>query len=509
VGSLVLAIDIGTSLVKASVLSAEGIRHGQGLVPQRVLSPHSGWSEHDPSETWRAVVRATRTALDTSAHGPTKVQAIVVTGPRGTVGLLGEGSAPLTRMLTWRDKRATGLAGLASETIDPATYYAVAGTPLDPAAALLRLLWFRRRASDLWLRTRRLATPQGLVLIQLGADASYADWSTAAMVGLLDISTRQWSPTLLGAFDLSADLMPSLAAPGKVVGRLSDTAASELGLASGIPLVLAAADGVCGELGSGVTEPTHSWAYLGTSIAVSAPLAGPRMDPQGQLIVMPGAAPDTWRVSALGLAGGSALDWFAATNGRCGHDALERTVAQSPPGANGVQFLPALTGEGAPFWRPHTRGAFIGLSLTTTQSDMTRAILEGVAIEMRLMVDALRRYGLTPTELNLTGGCSSSPSWCEIVANATAVPINRVLDPCASLRGAACYGLLALGDFSSVAEASHALASPFKRIDPDPSQLRLYSDAAEVQLLLRARLGDETFAKRLSPDDDGLQELTP
>jgi xylulokinase len=226
------------------------------------------------------------------------------------------------------------------------------------------------------------------------------------------------------------------------------------------------------------------------------------MDPKRSLIVMPGSLPDTWRVLALGLAGGSSLDWFASTSGQEGHDALERTISQSPPGANGVAFLPALSGEGTPFWRPRTRGAFVGLSLTSSKSDMTRAVLEGVAVELRLMVSALSTFGPAPSELSLAGGGSRSRSWCTIVADATALPVNRVVDPHPSLRGAACYGFAARGDFRSAVEASYVLASPLETFNPDPGLRQRYSDAAELQLLLRARLGDEILVHRLSPSDD-------
>ncbi len=498
----VLAIDIGTTFVKAGVLGVTGQQHGLGIEPHPVLSPRSGWSEHNPADTWRATVRAIRSAIAASEPQHANIGAIAVTGPRGTIGLLDGDGVPLTNMLTWQDKRSTSLMDLAESAIDPAVYYDVTGTPLDPSTALLRLLWLRRNRHGEWSRARCLATPQGLVLQQLGAADWWADSSAAAMIGLLDVATRGWSRKLLDAFAIPEALLPALAPPGTIVGRLAGTVARDIGVAPGIPLVLAAADGPCGELGSGVTATNDAYAYLGTGLAVSAPLAARKMDPERRLIVMPGSLPDNWRVLALGLTGGSSLEWFTSIAGQSGYDQLEHMISRSPPGANGVAFLPALSGEGAPFWNPRTRAAFVGLSLATSTDDMARAVLEGVAVELLLMVNALGAFGSTPSELHLAGGGSRSRSWCLIVANAAGLPVNRVVDPHPSLRGAACYGFASRGDFGSAVDASQVLASPLETLDPDLGLHQQYSDAAELQLLLRDRLGDETILRRLSPSPD-------
>jgi len=498
VAECALCIDIGTTTVKAAVIDAAGIVHGLGAQRNPVTSPCRGWSEHVPSDTWQATRGAIAAALAELGSASRAVRSIAVTGPRGTVALLGQDAAPLGNLITWQDRRATELVDLGTDLIDPAAFYDATGFPVDPSAAILRLLWLRSQAHSDWAKARQIATSQGLVMLRLGSDAPYVDWTTAAMFGLLDLATLDWSPWLLGAFDIPRDMLPPLVPPGTAVGVLSAAAAADLGLEAGIPLVLAAADGPCGELGTGLTSATDLYGYLGTALGVSAPLPALRLDRDRTLIVMPGAEPGGWRVLALGLSGASAAEWFAGVLGHGGPADLDAIVNGSPPGAQGVTFVPALAGEGAPFWRPWTRGLFAGLSAFSTASDMARAVMEGVAIELRLMVEAFRRFGIDPARVRLAGGGSCSEVWCGIVANAVQLPILRMDDPNPSLRGAACYAFTKAGAFGSLEAASRRLASPGSSIDPDLRLGDLYGEAATLQLELRLRLGDSSISSRLA-----------
>jgi xylulokinase len=498
-----LSVDVGTTSVKAAVIESDGTVLGVGLAPHPTLAPQAGWSEHEPESTWRATRSAISAALSRASSVRAPISSLSITGPRGTVALAGPDDVLISNLLTWQDRRATDLVELAAGSIDAATYYGTTGMPLDPSGALLRLLWFRTQAHEVWSRTRQVVTPQALVLCRLGAEAPYTDWSTAAMFGLLDITTRRWSPTLLRAFGVPEEILPPLRPPGTVVGALSASCAADLGLKPGLPLVLASADGPCGELGAGVNSSSRLYAYVGTALGASVPQQVLQFDREARLIVMPGSMPDGWRVLALGMSGSSALDWFAGILAQRIGATLETLVGQSPPGARGVTFVPALAGEGSPFWHPRTRGAFVGLSLSTSRSDMVRAVLEGVAVELRLMVAALQRFGAKPAEFRLTGGGSRSAAWCTIVANAVQLPVRRMSDPSPSLRGAACYAFTAQGIHSSLLDASHVLESGGTVVDPDPCLSDVYSHKARNQLALRALLSDPAATGRSGADDRG------
>jgi xylulokinase len=239
------------------------------------------------------------------------------------------------------------------------------------------------------------------------------------------------------------------------------------------------------------------YGYLGTASTIAGPIDRPKLDATSGLIVMPGSTPQRWRVLALAMAGGSALEWFGTTLGRPIYQELETLLGDSPPGARGVRFIPTLAGAGAPFWDASARGMFFGLSLSTQRADMARAVLEGVALEMRWMLSAMHSFGVSGRSLHLTGGGTRSAGWCQIMADALQVPVVRVADPDLGLRGAAFYALAAVQAYSGPLEAARRLRLPGDVFTPNARFAERYAEAAEVYKLVRSAFRENGIDQRL------------
>src|SRR5947209_8254361 len=215
----VLGVDIGTTNVKAAVFGADGTCFGIGARRQDILAPGIGWREHEPQATWRAARDSMREAVAVARRPASEIDAVAVTGPRGSMLLLSPDGAPTTHVLTWQDRRSADSAALlSSAAVDPEAYYAITGTPLDPSVALARVLWLKAADSRLIDEGGRLATPQGYVLTCLGAPEAVIDYSVAAHMGLFDVAKLKWSETLRRGFDLPPTLLPRAVPPGEVVG---------------------------------------------------------------------------------------------------------------------------------------------------------------------------------------------------------------------------------------------------------------------------------------------------
>jgi sugar (pentulose or hexulose) kinase len=212
----ILAIDLGTTAVKAAVMDETAGVIAVASSAQRTLGDESGRREHVPAQTWRAVQTAVREAVG-RAGDAAAIRAVSVTGPRGTFEILGTDGRPRTNFLTWQDRRAAGTA--ATIAADPPDgYRATTGAAPDPSSVLPKLLWLRDQQPDSFGDGWRIAPPQTDVLARLGADGLVVDLSVAAHVGLLDVTALTWSSRLLGAFDVPAEALPRLVAPGAQVG---------------------------------------------------------------------------------------------------------------------------------------------------------------------------------------------------------------------------------------------------------------------------------------------------
>jgi xylulokinase len=368
---------------------------------------------------------------------------------------------------------------------------------LDPSAVLAKLMWLRETEPDAFLDGWRIAMPQALILRSLGATDLVVDETVAAHVGLLDVATRAWSDRLLDDFDVPAGALPRLVPPGACVGALDRSVAARLGLPAGIPLVAAASDGVCTELGAGVVEPGHLYAYLGTAATVAGPLSEPELPDDEALILMPGSTGDRWRILGLAMAGGSARAWLMTILGIRDQRRVERSIAASPPGARGVLFVPTLAGATAPVPDGRARGVFAGLSLASRPEDLTRAVHEGVALELRWLVDRMRRSIPEPTEVRFTGGGSRSDAWSQILADVLAIPVARIVEPNPGVRGAAAYALAAIGREPGVLAAAARLDPPRDVFVPRSDYGNLYDEAVGTYALVRQSFHDGGIDERL------------
>jgi xylulokinase len=494
-GLLVLAIDLGSSSIKVAVVDAELRIQAIASAAQRVVSGASGERENRPGQTWRATIGAARRVLG-GVSDPSRIAAISITGPRGSLLITDRFGRPRSMVLSWQDRRAAALAS----SLDPAAateFRSITGAAFDPAVGLPKLLWLRSTTPGAFDGEWRMATPQADVLRRLGADPGAVDLSVAAHLGLLDVRELAWSGSLLERFAVPAIALPRLVPQGSVVGGLGVRAARSLGLAAGVPLVAAASDGICSELGAGVVDPGQRYAYLGTASAIAGPIAEPIPLRDESIILMPGSVAYGWRLVGLGMAGASARAWFMRIAGVRDESRFDRVVESSPAGASGVMFLPTLAGATAPVRDPRARGVFAGMSLGSTRADLGRAVLEGVGLELGWLNRAL---GPTTgaVEIRLTGGGSRSGVWAQILADIFAAPVARVLEPNPGLRGAAAYGWAAVDGSRSVLDRVRAHPAPLETFQPTPERRALYDEATRTYRDLRGALHDAGLDERLA-----------
>jgi sugar (pentulose or hexulose) kinase len=471
---LVLAIDLGTSAIKAALLDESLGVVRRATRQQVVLSDSTGRREHRPADT----LRLTRSAIaEVLADGPHRIEALAVSGPRGSFAVVDANGIPTTELITWQDTRAAAWAAEHDTWIEPG-YRAVTGTSFDPAVVLPKLGWLRETRPELFRETWQIATPQSLVLAALGAEGQVCDRTVAAHVGLLDVRRREWSASLLRWFAIPAGALPTLVEPGTVVGQSSGAVAGRWRLPPGVPLIAAASDGVCSELGSGVVDPGQLYAYLGTASTLAGPIATVSAEVDPSLILMPGADPDVWRLLGLARAGGSGADWWRRIVGVRGHERIDGLVAASPPGAAGTLFIPTLAGAVAPVPDGRARGAFVGLSLGSTRGDLSRAVFEGIALELRWLLAAMDLAG-SPAEVRLTGGGARSDAWAQIVADVFQAPIARVqaIDP--GIRGAGAYAWAAIGRARSARSLAREHQPGLDGFQPRVAWAPLYRELAD------------------------------
>jgi gluconokinase len=399
-----------------------------------------------------------------AAAAPAEVLAVSVSAAMHGLIALDDQCAPLTALVTWADSRAAEEASELRRSGQGAALHALTGAPTHPMMPVVKLLWFARHDRATWAAARWWVGLKDYLLWWL-TGTLVTELSSASATGLLDMATRNWSSVALDLSGLPADRLPPIL-PTTAILPMAAATARQVGLPAGTAVVAGGADGPLGNLGTGAMVAGVAGLSLGTSGAVRMTVADPEVDVAGTLFCY-ALTDEVWVVGGATSNGGGVLRWagrslvpdVVAAAGEGSTDAaVLRLAAAVPAGSEGLVMLPYLVAERAPLWEPDLPGAYLGLRRRHTRAHLVRAAVEGVCMQMRLIVDRLHTVAPV-TSVRATGGVFRSALWREVMAATIGRPLHLVGHAEGTARGAAALGLFALGRASTLAAAASELGA--------------------------------------------------
>lgn len=455
----VLGIDVGTTQVKVGAVTFAGRLLGIGRAGYAVDRPRPGWAEQDPEAWWTAIVAATRDALAAAPPGTARaVRAIAVVGQGPTTVCADADGRPLRPAISWLDTRASGLADTLGRAIG------ISPWQLGP---LPHERWIATHAADL----------HAGVTTFLGA----WDWVTLRLSGeaIRAVTPGSGQPTdaTLRAGGADPARFGRVVGWAEPVGLLRPGPAAELGLPPGIRVVAGGNDAFASFHGAGMTRPGDAVDTGGTSGGFGVYADHPLELPGTYLA--PAALPGTWILGGAMNATGRALAWLGeVSGGPDGPVPMDRLIAEAaavPPGAEGVIFLPYLSGERSPIWDPHARGVFAGLTVAHGRGHLARAVLEGAAFALRHVAEPILAAGVPVRSMVVSGTTGATRAWSVMKADITGFPVAIPEVPETALMGATILAALGAGAWPDPVAAIGGMVRIAERIDPDPSHAGLYA----------------------------------
>lgn len=439
--AFVLALDLGTTGVKAAAVSRSGaiLASAYRGYPTRATGLVI---EQDPRDWERASMEALR-ELAQSAEG--RPEALALTGQMQDL-ILETGADADGPAILYSDTRARAEAAEIEGAYGRQRLLSEAGNPHDASGLAAKLLWMSRNEAARYAGSERLLLGAHDHLAFRLCGRAVTDLTTASTTGLLDLGKGVWNLGLLGALGLRTDFLPEIAPSDAIVGSLSPEAAGRTGLPAGLPVIHGCGDAGTTTLGSGAGEEGRLSINLGTSGWVALTRAGGAVDSSRGVYNL--RHPDGKRLIAIGAPATAAgnLDWFRSlvlpeAEGAKAFEILEAEASRARPAS--ILYLPYLAGERSPFMDGDARAAFIGLARETGRGEMARAVMEGVALSFRSVRDAMGggREGAT-----LVGGGARSRLWCGILASVLDCEVRVPGSPGdAGVRGAGLLAARALG----------------------------------------------------------------
>ena len=446
--TVLVGLDVGTTGVKAVAISPEGEVLATDEEPYPLSTPRPGWAEQDPEDWWRAA-QAVLTRL------PFGELQLGLSGQMHGLVCLDGRDRVLRPAILWNDQRTGAECAEIERRIGLDRLIELTGNRALTGFTAPKLLWLRRHEPDVYGRIGRILLPKDYVLLRLTGEHGI-DAGDASGTLLFDVRRRQWSDEVVDALEIPRDWLPSVS-EATVHGGSGDQQAAALGV--------------------GVVRPGTLSVVLGTSGVVLAALPEYRAEPRARLHVLCHAVPGTWEAMGVMLNAGGALRWFRdALAPASSFDQLVAEAEEWPAGAEGLTFLPYLSGERTPHADPSARGMFEGLSLRHGRGGLVRGVLEGVAYGLRDSLELLRGLGVDARVGRASGGGARSRLWLEIVASVLGIPLELTEAEEGSAYGAALLAGVANGVFPSAEAAVAACVRVRDLVEPNEAWGRTYEE---------------------------------
>jgi xylulokinase len=476
---LFLGLDIGTSGVKAVLVSPSGDVERSATAPLSMATPQPGWAEQDPEQWWSAMLAALREVL--SGGDAERVASIGISGQMHSSVFLDRRGEVIRPALLWCDGRTTRECAEITERVGGEERLRdLASNPALEGFTLPKVLWLRNHEPAAFERLATVLLPKDYIRFRL-TGALATEPSDASATLMYDTARLRWSEEILSAVGLPAGIAPAVGGSSEVLGRVTAGAASVTGLPEGTPVVGGGADNACGAAGVGVVSPGEAVASWGTSGTVLAPVAQPRVDPGLRAHTFCHVAPGMWYLMGVVLSAGAAFAWFRDQLARDleGPEAsvkLNDEAAGIAPGSEGITFLPYLQGERTPHRDASARGALVGLTLAHGRAHVARAVLEGICFALRDSLTILQELEVAPDQLLLTGGGARSPFVRRLQAEVYGLPVGTVNREEGPAYGAALLAAVGVGAFPDLASAARATLTRSPLEHPDPSRSAAYAE---------------------------------
>ncbi|MCK6579882.1 MAG: xylulokinase [Anaerolineae bacterium] len=453
--TILLGLDISTTGAKALLIDEAGRVIATHTTPQPISQPQPLWSEQDPADWWDGIAASIRAVLAEANHP--EIAAIGLTGQMHGLVLQDAAGAVLRPSILWNDQRTQAQCDSMTAKVGFERLIQLTGNRALTGFTAPKILWVRDHEPEVFARAAHILLPKDYLRYKLTGEY-VMDVSDASGTSLLDVANRRWSSEVVAALDLPESWLPRLAEGPEVTGVVSAQAAAETGLKAGTPVVGGGGDQAAGAVGVGAVEPGIVGLVVGTSGVVFAPLPGYAYEPQGRLHAFCHAVPGMWHFMGVMLSAAGSLQWYHDTLGHGqSFDDLLAPAADIPPGADGVLFLPYLSGERTPHPDPLARGAFVGLTVRHHQAHMTRAVLEGVAFGLKdsfRLIQENAPGGIR--EVRVSGGGAKSPIWRQILADVLGATLVTTNSTEGAAFGAALLAAVAAGVYPDVPTACRA-----------------------------------------------------
>lgn len=454
----IISYDLGTGGNKASLYDVDGKCLASVFVPYSTEYPHVGWHEQRPEDWWNAVVESTQKLLKQSGETADNIECLAISGHSlGSVPVDKEGNLLRSATPIWSDIRAQQEVEEFFQTVDPEQWYLTTGNGFPAACyTIFKVMWYRNHEPEMFKKVYKILGTKDYINFKL-TGVMKTDYSYASGSGIYSLKDWGYHESFIKASGIPAEVFPEIVPSTAILGEIQPEIARLIGLSPRVKVVCGGVDNSCMALGAKNIKDGRVYTSLGSSAWIAVSSENPVLDAVKRPFVFAHVMPKMFTSAVSIFSAGTSFTWvrdhispevieLAKATGKDSYALMNEIAAQAPVGSNKLLFNPSLAGGTSQDASVHIRGAYIGLDLKHGKPEMIRAAMEGIAMNLRLRLDLLRKYTQIQNEILFVGGGSKSRMYLQIFADAYNTTILKTnIDQDAGALGAAAIAAVGCG----------------------------------------------------------------
>jgi len=482
----IISFDLGTGGNKASLYDVEGHCLASVFVTYDTQYPQVGWHEQRPVDWWNAVAESTRKLIKSSGVNKNDIVCLGISGHSlGAVPVDEDGNLLREATPIWSDIRAQKEVADFFTKIDPDEWYLTTGNGFPAACyTIFKAMWYRNHEPEMFSKIYRILGTKDYINYKL-TGRFLTDYSYASGTGIYDLKGWKYDARYMAASGIPFEVWPEIVSSTHILGEIAPNIAQTLGLGNGVQVVCGGVDNSCMALGAKNIRDGRVYTSLGSSAWIAVSADQPVLDIKYKPYVFAHVMPKMFTSAVSIFSAGTSFAWvkdnlcgeLVEEAGKDNSDVymlMNREAEKAPVGSNKLLFNPSLAGGTSQDASVHIRGAYIGLDLKHGRPELIRAAMEGIAMNLRLRLDLLRKYSRLEDEILFVGGGAKSRFYLGIFADVFNTRIIKTnIDQDAGALGAA--AIAAVGcklweDFNRIDDV-HKIEDV---VEPDKENNRIY-----------------------------------
>lgn len=465
-----IGIDIGTTSVKIIAIDKDGNVIKSVTKDYPIFFPKPLWSEQNPEDWWGKTIEGLEDILD--HMDKEEVKAISFSGQMHGLVTLDKDDNVVRPAILWNDQRTQKECEYLNNIIGRENISKWTANLALTGFTAPKVLWVKENEPENFARIEKIMLPKDYISYKMSGIFA-TDMSDASGTLYLDVQNRKWSSEMLEILGITENQLPKLFESYESVGNISPHIAERLGLSEDVKIVIGGGDQAVGAVGGAVVNPGECSVSLGTSGVVFTATDKFFVDENNSLHSFCHAN-GKYHLMGVTLTAAASLKWWIENVNKCADYDEILSEAASAPIDDELFFLPYLMGERTPHNDPDCRALFIGLNITHSRMNMTRAVLEGVAFSLRDTLQIMKSMGIELSAVSISGGGSKSDLWCSIIADVLNIRVNKLNSDEGPGYGAAILASVGYGAFKTVEEACDKFITITRSLYPDSKNAQLY-----------------------------------